>query len=160
MVTSFVTDPGGLRWSRVYDEACRAATTADVVVQHRGPAAALDLLVAVHADAEVVAGSQDVKQSVGAAEARCRDNPNLTVGITPVGPDHASAVGLVREWVRPAPAELFVEGAADVGALREVLARLLQHVITRLPLHAGGSPAGTSLRIDAGGPEDLMIGDS
>lgn len=160
VVTSFVTDPGGLRWSRVYDEACRAATTADVVVQPRGRAAGspLDLLVAVHADAEVVTGSQDVRESVRAAEAKCRDDPQLTVGITPVGPAHASAVGIVREWVRPAPAQLFVEGAADVSALREVLARLLQHVIARLPIHVGGSPAGTSLRLDAGGPEDITIG--
>ena len=120
----------------------------------------LDLLVAVHADAEVVAGSQDVRQSVSDAEARCRNDPRLTVGITPVGPGHASAVGIVREWVRPAPAELFVEGAADVGALREVLARLLQHVIARLSIHTGGTPAGTSLRLDAGGPEDMTIGGS
>lgn len=162
VVTSFVTDPGGLRWSRVYDEACQAASTADIVVQDRGRAAGslLDLLVAVHADAEVLAGSQDVQQSVREAKARCRDDPGLTVGITPVGPEHASAVGIVREWVRPAPAELFVEGAADVGALRDVLARLLQHVIARLPLHTGGSPAGTALRLDAGGPEDLTIGGS
>lgn len=162
VVTSFVTDPGGLRWSRIYDEACRAASTADVVVQDRGRAAdsPLDLLLAVHADAEVVAGSQDVRQSVRVAKARCRDDPRLTVGITPVGPEHTSAVGIVREWVRPAPAELFVEGAADVGALREVLARLLQHVIVRLPLQAGGRPGGTALRLDADGLEDPTIGGS
>jgi pimeloyl-ACP methyl ester carboxylesterase len=158
VVTSFVTDPSGLRWSRVYDEACRAACTADVVVRHRGQTARapLDLLVAVHDDAEVVAGSQDVVQTVRAAEARCRDDPRLTVGITPVGPKHASAVVIVRDWVRPAPAEFFVEGAADVGALREVLARLLQHVIARLPLHAGGGQGGTGLRLDAG-PNDPTI---
>lgn len=162
VVTSFVTDPSGLRWSSVYDEACRAATTADVVVQHRDrdTGSPLDLLVAVHADAEVVAGSQDVRQSVSAAKARCRDDPRLTVGITPVGPEHASAVGMVREWVRPAPAELFVEGAPDVGALRDVLARLLQHVIARLPLQPGTTSAGTALRLDAGGPDDLTIGGS
>lgn len=156
VVTSFLTDPGGLRWSRVYDEACRAASTADVVVQDRGRVGgtAIDLLVAVHVDTEVVAGTPEVKESVGVAEARCRDDARLTVGITAVGPEHAAAVRIVRAWLRPLPAdrELFVEGVADVAALRDVLSRLLQHVIVRLPLHVGSPSAGTALRLEAGAP--------
>lgn len=162
VVASLLTDPGGLRWSRVYDEACRAASTADVVVQDRGRAvgAPVDLLVAVHSDAEFVAGTADVKESVGAAEARCRRDASLTVGIAPVGPDHAVAERIVRGWLAPVPAdhELFVEGAPDVVGLRDVLSRLLQHVIARLPLQPGGTHPGRALRLDTGGPYDTMNG--
>ncbi len=135
VVTQFRTDPAGLHWAELYTEALQAATNTTVVVQDVRDVAItdVDLLIAVHATELVLAAAPAVRATVEGACAESATLRSMTVAISPVGAAFATAEETVQAWIAAAPAsgDMYVNGAADSDALRDVLARGLQLVIGR-----------------------------
>ncbi len=140
IVTRFMSGPAGLPWEEVYNEARSAATTTTVAVHdvRDMPDAEVDLLIAVHDAALVVAENPNVRATVLSARAEQDQHLSMSVGICPVGEDYKQAEKTVDRWLEASPPAMsfYVSGAKDTAGLRGVVARLLQLVIGRNPRRA------------------------
>lgn len=137
VVTQFLSDPSGLPWEEVYNEARRAANTTAVAIHDARdvPRAEVDLIIAVHNADLVLAANPAVRATVLQARAERDQRSSLSVGICPVGANFRAAETtvhqLLAEW--PPTTSIYVTGAPDAAGVRGVLARLLQLVIGRDP---------------------------
>ena len=140
IVTKFWSDPSGLLWEQLYNEARRTASTHTVTVHdvRDVPDADVDLLIAVHDADLVLALSAGVRESVHRARVECDLHRSLTVGISPVGPAYQPAELTLLDWLAHMPHchSVYVAGAEDADQLRDLMARWLQVVISRDPRRA------------------------
>ena len=148
VVARFVGDATGLPWEELYNEVLRGATSAEIEVRDQRDVLGdrLDVLIAVHDADLVVAGNPSVRASVQEVRAERDRRPSLSVGLSPVGMAFDAAESTLHDWLAawPPASSLYVRGAKDGAALREVLARWLQLVIQRQP--RGAIPDGLADR--------------
>lgn len=141
VITQLFSDPSGLRWEEIYNEVRRGASTKSMSVQdvRDAPRPEIDLLIAVHDSHLVLHADSGVKTSILQARMEREKNVAKSVGICPVGTDHASAEATIHQWLGGLPwlSSLYVYGAIDANGFREVLGRLLALTINRDPRRDG-----------------------
>jgi pimeloyl-ACP methyl ester carboxylesterase len=142
LITRFISDSSGLHWEELYNEARHQATTTTVTVQDIREISSsnvdVNLIVAIHDAALVVAADPGVRTAVLDAHAEQERQSSMSVGVCPVGANFLEAEVTVREWIvgRPLTPSFYIKGTADAEGLRGVLARLIQLLIGRDPHRA------------------------
>jgi pimeloyl-ACP methyl ester carboxylesterase len=136
VVTEFRTDASGSAWEEIYNAARRQNSTADVTfhdVRSFERETRVDLIVSVHDASPIAQGGGPARANVAAACQRGAEDPRLTIGVAPVGPDAVAAAAVVGTWL-PAPTpRVYVEPAPGPKELLKVIAGWLRLVSERDP---------------------------